>query len=72
MSQLNLPPYLLMIRMYYSQPMLDPALRPVSYLKRDFLHPFKPKLELHIFDYVLDGALGAMLLVVLWKSDEKA
>jgi len=52
--------------------MLDPALRPVSYLKRDFLHPFKPKLELHIFDYVLDGALGAMLLVVPWKSDEKA
>ena len=52
MSQLNLPPHLLMIRMYYSQPMLDPVLRPVSYLKLDFLHHFKPKLELHILSCV--------------------
>lgn len=72
MSQLNLPLYLLMIRMYYSQPMLDPALRPVSYLMRDFSHPSKLKLELHIFYYVLDRALGAILLVALWKSNEKA
>jgi hypothetical protein len=52
--------------------MLDPALRPVSYLMRDFSHPSKLKLELHIFYYVLDRALGAILLVALWKSNEKA
>ena len=73
-SQLNLPPYLLTIGMHrptivtfyaVSCIVLDALLVAINFFQSSTCTAY-------FLLSVLDGALGAMLLVLLWKSEEKA